>query len=347
MKNNLMVIDGTGLMSILVYGSLSDFNKAAKLDADQVNSIVSQCFRHGNNHITENVGQAIVKILSLSSQFECKNCVVLFDKSSSTTFRKQMYPNYKAQRIRIAGDVIKDQVIVTKCILNKIGIPAFWSDKYEADDLAGSIINRFKDEYDTVYFYSKDRDWFQLLDKNVKGLVPYNTETEAAALREYYNYEPVNNPLDLSCPTAKGKVLCVNEDVGYDILGVYPECVPDYKGFAGDSSDNIPGVSGVGDKTAAALLAIFGDMDGVYNALSSMTEDQFKTKIKYLIKKCPYNALINGKNDAYLCKDLATIRTQINVPFDTSKLRININKTNLIAASNIYNLENDLDYYCR
>lgn len=343
MRNNLMVIDGSGLVATLVYGSLSDFNKAAKLDVDQINNIVNACFRHGNGHVTENVGQAVGKVLNLCRQFECSHCVVLFDKSSATTFRKQMYPAYKAQRQR--PDAIKDEIAVVKCILNKVGIPAFWSDKYEADDLAGSIIKQFQKNFDNVYYFSKDRDWFQLLSGNVKGLLQYNTEMEADALRCYYDYEGINNALDVTTPTAKGKLLCINEDIAFDIMGVYSSQVPDYKGLAGDSSDNIPGVNGIGEKTAVALLSLFGDLDGIYSAVESMDEASFKNKVKYLIKKCPYKALVNGKKDAYFYKEIATIVTNLKIPFTKDKLKVNLNRTNLAIAIDLYNLEDDLDYY--
>ncbi len=279
--NNLFVVDGSALLNILFYGSISDVNKAVKLsgqDLDTLNAIIDGYFRKGHGHYTENVGSFIRTVLTMAKDLKAESVVVLFDKNSETTFRKKMYPQYKANREEKPA-AIKDQALVLHCVLNKIGIKCYWADEFEADDLAGSIIKRFKSQFDNVYFYTKDKDWLQLLSGNVKGIMPQASLEEAKALRDYYGEQvPENNIFEKDGPQAKGKNLCITEDMCKEIYGVYPEQVPDLKGLSGDKADNIPGVNGIGEDTAKKLLEIFGSIDNIYKALNGwklQTTDYF------------------------------------------------------------------------
>ncbi len=341
--NNLLVIDGSALLSIIFFASISDVNKQIK-DPDMLNHVLEQYFRTGHGHYTENVGAFVSKVCSLKNQTKADSVVVCFDKSSKTTFRKLKHPTYKANR-GPKPVALKDQMKVLHCVLNNIGIKCFWADQFEADDLAGSIINRFKSEFDNVYFYTKDRDWFQLLDSNVKGFIPMKSEDEADGYRCYYNSVPENNAL-LRDPGARatGRELCVTEDICKDLFGVYPEQVIDFKALAGDKSDNISGVNGIGDGSAKALLELFGTLDACYQSVENTDELTFKNVVKPYMKRNPYKYLVAGKQQAIESKELATIKTDIPIPYSKDYLRWNLSLDVLKQAIDIYNLEDDLDW---
>lgn len=342
--NNLLVIDGSALLTICFYASISDITKQIK-DVDQLNYVLDQCFRTGHGHYTENVGAFITMLLKLKDQTKADSVVVCFDKNSKSTFRKKRFPYYKETR-RPKPKAIKDQMEVLHCILNNIGISCFWSDVVEADDLAGSIITKFKIDFDNVYFYTKDRDWFQLLGANVKGIIPMKSESEADGLRCYYCNVNENNPLICdNGAKAYGKNLCVTEDICKDLFGVYPEQVVSFKALAGDKSDNIPGVQGIGDETAKGLLELFGTLNNVLQSASNSDEKTFKETVKPFMRRNPYNALMAGKQAAYDSQWLATIKTDLPIKFNVSRLACCINKDMLKEAAEVYNLESDLDWF--
>ena len=340
--NNLLVIDGSALLSIIFYASISDVNKQIK-DVDQLDYVIDQYFRTGHGHYTENVGSFVSMVLSLKNQVQASHLAVCFDKSSETTLRKQKYPFYKANRQK-RPKAIKDQMLVLHCLLNNVGIKTFWADKFEADDLAGSLITKFKSEFDNVYFYTKDRDWFQLLDKNVKGIIPMKSEDEADGFRCYYCDVPENNPLIRNGAKVYGKNLCVTEEICKDLFGVYPEQVVDFKALAGDKSDNIPGVKGIGNETAKGLLECFGTAESAIQSALNTDEETFKCATKTYVKRNPYKMLVNGYMAAKDSKELATIKTDIPISFVASHLAYNLNLEILTQAIEIYNLESDLDW---
>ncbi len=344
--NNLLIVDGSALLSMLFFASISELMQLTR-DVDEINEAVSGFFREGHGHYSENVGSFISKVFCLKDELMADSVAVVFDKNSASTFRRQMFSDYKAHRPPKPA-AIKDQMLVLHCILNKIGIKAFWSDEYEADDLAGSLITAFKEEFDAVYFFTTDCDWLQLLDTNVKGIMPRKDEQEAEGFRTYYAMRVAeNNAFSYGCPKAKGRNLCVTADICKDYYGVESEQVIDFKGLAGDASDNIPGVKGVGNDTAKDLLRLFGDMDSVYDAVNSLSEKEFKEKTKAFIRRSPYNALKNGYGDALMSKDLATIRTDLKVPVAAQDLKVRLHRPNTAMAIRLYNLENDLDYVLR
>lgn len=340
--NNLLVIDGSALLNIIFFASISDVNKQIK-DVDVLDQVIDGYFRKGHTHYTENVGSFISMVTTLKNQTCSDSVVVCFDKDSNSTFRKKAHPTYKANRSR-RPKAIKDQMKVLHCVLNNIGIKCFWAEQFEADDLAGSIIMKFKSEFENVYFYTKDRDWFQLLDTNVKGIIPMKSEDEADGFRCYYSSVEENNHLLRGGAKAYGKNLCVTEDVCKELFGVFPEQVVDFKALAGDKSDNIPGVKGIGDETAKSLLEVFGTLDKAIQSASNTDADTFKNVVKPYMKRSPYNALLNGKNDALTSKELATIKTDIPIPFPATNLIWNLDLEILKDAIAIYNLEDDLDW---
>ena len=155
------------------------------------------------------------------------------------TFRHLKYDGYKATRKPMAEELAA-QIPVLKDLLQKMGIKILFKEGFEADDIIGTLAKRFS--LDTI-IVTGDRDCLQLVDdtttvfwtkRGVTDVVKYTPET-----------------------------LLKND-------GFTPEQIIEYKGLAGDSSDNIPGASGVGPKTASDLLAAYGDIDGIYENIDNI-----------------------------------------------------------------------------
>ncbi len=223
----------------------------------------------------------------------CKNIspegvCITFD-TEKPTFRHELDPNYKANR-DVAPDVFFQDIEQLEIILEEsLNLPIFKSPGYEADDLLGTIANDASSKGWCVNILSGDRDLFQLVDDQKDIYVLYMG----------------------GGPYAKsGNPTLMNENGVKEKLGVAPERVVDLKALTGDSSDNIPGIKGVGPKTAINLLKENDTLDGIYQALEKIQQNNDK-KYKGFIKGSVIQKLRNDKHNAFLSRDLAKINTEV------------------------------------
>ena len=208
--------------------------------------------------------------------------MVAFDKGK--TFRHDKYDFYKQGRIETPKE-LSEQFPVAKQILNAMGIKYYETNDYEADDIIGTFAKYCDDDPNFVgTIISSDKDLLQLITDDIdikllkqKDYIRYNKDT----FKEDYGIEPIN--------------------------------IIDLKALMGDSSDNIPGVKGIGEKTALKLLQQYHTLDGIYENL-----DQLSEKIK--------EKLVSDKEMAYISYDIATIVK--NVP-----LEFNIEDTKYMGAT--------------
>lgn len=198
----------------------------------------------------------------------------MFDRPEPT-FREEKYKAYKAERPSMPDDLVP-QIPRTKELFELFGIRTFDLKTYEADDLIGTLVEKFKKEKDVQFvIFSGDADEFQLVDD---GRVVVEMFKKGISETAVYNTQAV-----------------------LERYGVSPAQFVDYKGLVGDPSDNIPGISGIGPKTAAELLREYGSIEGIYMKISPTTRGFAKLEGK--------------KNDALFSKELATIRRDAPIEF--------------------------------
>lgn len=210
-------------------------------------------------------------ILKLLQEEKPSHVAVAFDYSRKT-FRNSLYSEYKMQR-KPTPEELKSQFPIIKEMLDKMGITCFEEEGIEADDIIGTISKKFDGE---KYILSGDRDLFQLIDD--KTTIWF---------------------------TKKGvsEIDRVNEARLNEIFGLKPSQIADLKGLMGDASDNIPGVKGVGEKTAIGLLEKHENIENIYQNIDKITG---KLKEK----------LVENKDMAFLSKQLATIKRDCQIDFD-------------------------------
>lgn len=208
---------------------------------------------------------------------------VAFDVSHKT-FRTETFTEYKSNR-EAMPDNMRAQMGLIYEGLRAFNIPVYTKEGYEADDVIGTISKEACELGHKVLILTGDQDAFQLVDKDgcVKVILP-----------------------------SKGELVEYNWDRIYDKLGVYPNQVIDYKGLRGDVSDCIPGVKGIGEKTAQKLLAKYGTLDNVLAECENIPEKSVREKI------CA------GKEQAKLSQYLATIVRDLDVNFDFEKTKIEL-----------------------
>ena len=213
-------------------------------------------------------------VLRVQRLFGIDSFVAAFDEPMTPTFRHILYPPYQAQRGPMGGDESADflrQVDEARRLLPVLGIPSVSRTGFEADDVMGSLALELQRGGKDAIVISTDRDVLQLVrDPGVRVLVP-GKDT--------------------------GRMM-TREDVR-ERLGVYPEAVPTLKALAGDASDNLPGVRGIGSKTAIGLVERHSSLDEIYAHLVDLSPRTGKL-------------LRAGRDIAYVCLRLATIVTDLD-----------------------------------
>lgn len=203
---------------------------------------------------------------------------VSFDKSRHT-FRSEMYEGYKSTRKDTPAE-LAPQFSLLMDVLRSMGIAVFEAEGYEGDDILGTIARRYEQEQ-AVFIVTGDRDALQLVNEHTTVFL-----------------------------TKKGisQMLLMDSDAVSDTYGITPQQVVDAKALMGDASDNIPGVAGVGEKTAVNLMKQFGNLDEVYSRLNEVKGAKLKEK------------LAAGRESAYLSRDLARIRTDVPIETDLADM---------------------------
>src|SRR5256885_10080134 len=208
---------------------------------------------------------------------------------SGFSFRHERYPAYKATREKLTEELQSDfdRGMDRICeMLDAYRIPVITLPGYEADDVIGTLVSQSAAASVNAVVVSGDKDFQQLVRPGVWLLNP--GRGGSANVEEHW----------------------VSTDNAEDRLGVAPEFVADYLALVGDSSDNIPGVRGIGDKTAAELVRQYGHLESILEHATEIT------------KKRPREALLEHAENARLSKELVTIRDDLPVPFDLDSLKI-------------------------
>ncbi len=194
--------------------------------------------------------------------------------SREPTFRHKRYPEYKANREK-APDDLHAQVPVIEEILSALGVACVRADGYEADDVLATLAEGCRATRRPCWIVSGDKDILQLIGANVRLL----SQAAGGAAR----------------PGPGGDLAELSREKIFETRGVYPEQIVDYLALTGDSSDNVPGVKGVGDKTAVKLLSQFGSLDAIYQHLQEISPESLRKK------------LADDRESAFLSRELVTL----------------------------------------
>jgi len=224
--------------------------------------------------------QMLLKVLG---ELKPSHCAIAFD-TKAPTFRHQMFDQYKAQRPPTPDELVK-QLGRVRQLVEAFHIPIFELDGYEADDVLGTLSRQASEENIDTIIVTGDADTMQLVSPRVSVLSPRPRRSfsdtklydEAAVSQKY---------------------------------GIKPEHIADFKGLVGDVSDNIPGVSGIGEKTAAKLIQQFGTIEQIYTHIDQVTPPKLR------------DALRENEAIARQSKELATIITQAPVTLKLGDCRV-------------------------
>ena len=211
---------------------------------------------------------------------------VAFD-SKEKTFRHELYENYKSSRQAMPEDMIP-QIQRIKDVIEAFNIPIYILPGYEADDLIGTAVTEAAKSGFDCYAITPDKDYIQLVTENIRVVKPGKSTEE---------------------------IVIIDEDKVREEMGFDPEQMVDYLALVGDSSDDIPGVAGIGPKTAVPLIQEFKTIENIYKNIDKVDKQNIKNK------------LLENKENAFLSKELATIK--IDTPFHMNFEEAKFEKPNL------------------
>ncbi|MGB7874201.1 MAG: DNA polymerase I [Anaerolineales bacterium] len=216
------------------------------------------------------------ELMRIMEQEKPEYMAVAFD--TGKTFRHEMFSEYKATRAKMPED-LRPQIERIREMVDIFNLPRLEMEGYEADDVLGSVARVAAEQGLGVKIITGDRDLLQLVNERTAVYV-----------------------------AGDDKTYVTDEDVANSKFGIPPHQVIDYKAIVGDKSDNIPGILGVGEKTALRLLEKYGTLDEIYAHLGEV-EKRWRTKLE------------EGKESAYMSRDLATIHTDLPVKLDLEHAR--------------------------
>ena len=220
-------------------------------------------------------------LLKTVQEFHPTHWAIAFDRPTPT-FRHNMFEDYKAHRPK-APDELVAQIKKAKEVVQAFNMPTFEVDGYEADDILGTLADRAHEQGLDVLIVTGDTDTMQLISPTTRVVLPQRTF---------------------------GDVTLYDEAAVQQKYGLSPAQIADFKGLKGDPSDNIPGVPGIGDKTAKALLERFHTIEGVYEHIDEVTPAKLK------------EILLTQRQKANMSKELATIKHDAPVSLDTVKCEV-------------------------
>ncbi|KAB2338958.1 5'-3' exonuclease [Cytobacillus depressus] len=248
-------------------------------------AVHGQFMRNSNGVPTNGVYGFVKHFLTAVSHFNPSHIAVCWDMGSKT-FRTDMYDGYKANRPEAPAELIP-QFDLVKEVVDAFDVPNIGLKGYEADDCIGTIATQVKED-SHVKILTGDQDILQLLDERISVVL----------LQKGY-----------------GNYLVHTKDTFYEEKGIHPRQMIDLKAFMGDTSDNYPGVKGIGEKTALKLLQQFGHIEGVLENIDQLTKGQ-RTKIE------------QDLDMLHLSRQLAEIKCDVPVecPLDLAVFRYNREK---------------------
>jgi DNA polymerase-1 len=241
---------------------------------------IPKSFRAPDNTPTNAVYGVCSMLISLVKETN-PDCVLAALDSQKPTFRSEEFSNYKAQRKEM-DEELKIQIPIVFEAINQLGIQTINCEGYEADDVIGTLVTKLKSEAQ-IYIVSNDKDMWQLIDKNVFVLIP-NT---------------------------KGTFEKIDDTEAFKRLEFDKKRLVDFKALRGDSSDNIPGVYGIGEVTAKKLISKYSSIEDIYKHIQEIEPESLRKK------------LIENIETAYMSLKLATIVIDAPVRFNLEDCNFN------------------------
>ncbi len=322
-KDYLLIIDGSSLLSTQFYGNLPREVLMAKTPEER-ERFYHKIMKTSTGVFTNGIYGFLRALFKIMQQQPPAYLAVTWDLTRDT-FRRELYADYKANRSETMPPLV-EQFAKMQEILGRMGIRQFMDMRYEADDFSGTLARKFEAEV-PVCILTKDHDYLQLASENTTIWMLLSAQKKADELFEKYHMTQE----EANCPE---KVFPLTPELVKKEYGVPPASIAALKGLMGDNADNIKGVPGVGPATAVALIAHYGSIEALYEAIDADAQSGYahitaQWKQELSIKRNPLSFLLKendkelvGRKAANLSRQLATICTDLPVSESLADLKL-------------------------
>lgn len=316
MKNRnefLLIVDGSSLLATSYYASLPRALRKEK-DEEKKEQMYPRLLKRDKQGHYCNALELFFHTLFTIVTFQRPSHLVICWDAGRNTFRKELWPAYKSNR-QATPTPLRQQFETAYALCGQLGISQVRDTRYEADDFAGTIATRMC-EYIPVRILTRDKDYFQLINDDIHIWYGMADLKKVKAWRKTHN-------MPSSLPS---RVVLVNEDVLYKEFGYHPKAVPMIKCLFGDPSDNIPGVSGMGENRSIKLAEHYHSVAELYDPIDAVRTKADRQKLARLwrtwgITISPYSVLtrkgtdtrLNARQMAEICYELGKIRTDLDL----------------------------------
>ena len=309
----MLIVDGSSLLATSYYASLPRAIRKEKDDEKKEELYPTLLKNDGNGHYCNALELFFHTLFTIMTFQRPSHLVVCWD-AGRNTFRKELWQLYKSNR-QSTPTPLRQQFELAYEICDQLGIAQVRDSRYEADDFAGTIASKMSSQI-PVRIYTRDKDYFQLINDRVK--IWYGM----ADLKKVKEWRKVHH----MPPCLPSRVVLIDRHVLKKEFGYYPESVPMIKCLFGDASDNIPGVSGMGESRSIKLAAHYASLDELYQDVEHAKSKNERKNLNRLwrswgIYVSPYTALTkkatqdrkSAKEMAQICYTLGKIRTDLDL----------------------------------
>ena len=327
-KDFLLLVDGSSLLSTQYFGNLPREIMFAKTTEDR-EKFYDKIMQTTTGIYTNAIYGFMRTFLKILKEQKPTYIAVAWDMSRDT-FRREIAADYKGTRGETPKP-LKDQFKLCQEILKEMNVPQFMDTRFEADDFCGTLSKKFEKEV-PVRIYTKDNDYLQLVTEDTRLWLAFTTQDKADDLFKKYD-------INKTMANVPDKSFELTPELVKKEFGIKPCQVPDFKGLVGDKSDNIKGVSGVGETSAIPLICEYETLENLYDKIRNLdkkSEKEIKDywKVELGIKRSPLSYLLKeseeeivGEKSAMLSKELAKIKTDIDLgDLTLDDLKINIDE---------------------
>lgn len=325
MEEYLLLIDGSSLLTTQFFGNLPREILFAKTQEEK-EAWYHKIMMTSKGVYTNAVFGFLRYLLKILKENQPTYLAVAWDLTRDT-FRRELYEDYKGNRNETM-EPLKEQFALCQDVLAQMGVVQLMDRRFEADDFCGSAAKKFENTV-PVRILTKDNDYLQLVTPRTNLWLMHSTPEKTEELFQKYHIRKEEM-------TLPDRVFPFDPELVEKEFGIPPCHVNSLKGLMGDSSDNIKGVPGVGSATAVKLIQEYGTIAKLYEAIDHLDaagEKAIKAywKEKLDLKRSPLSYLkkesdaeLVGRKAAFLSEQLATIKTDIELPYTLEQLRTNI-----------------------
>lgn len=322
----LLIIDGSSLLHEAYYGTIPEQMKREK-DRSKWHLWYHQMMQTKSGFFTNGIYTAMNRMERIIKGQDFTHALVAYDIPGDITFRKKLYPEYKGKREAADKSFVMQNELYPK-LLSDLGIPVFTAAGYEADDCIGSLVKKFKGQIPIVIL-SGDKDMAQLVEKDVQLWFSCKKQGQAEAMFEEL-FEGTTG-MTLSQYHLPDKIFPVSKETVPHFMGVGSCQVADLKTISGDPSDNYPGIAGIGQKGAIALLKYFGSLQDIISFVETTDWEQKEqvTEIKETFKAATGTSLPVSKLRADTFKEEAVFYQKLANIYQDLAFTVSLNDCKL------------------